>query len=103
MTIVNATATKGGFDPAIHLVPASTYDGMVNPKITMKELGFPPSSLSEVRHLHSPWLRQSNSLLLQIGATHPFPLFTVEAIRRFREEAVDHDTLSKHMYRYDLY
>jgi hypothetical protein len=34
----------------------------------------------------------------QIGATHPFPLFTVEAIRRLRAESVKHSNLEKYMY-----
>ena len=40
--------TQGGFDPEIHLVPASVYKDLTIPRITMEELGFSETSLTKV-------------------------------------------------------
>lgn len=64
------------FDAAIHLAP---LDRPIE-YIKMSELGHQPSFYSD------------------IAASHPVPLFTLEAVRRIRAEVFDRDTLANHLY-----
>lgn len=94
-----AIVDESPFDPAIHLVPASTYKDMKNLKITLADLGFPPSPVTDASARPCIFPRKKlTHHCPQIAATHPFPLFTVEGIRRLRADAVKHSNLDKYMY-----
>ncbi|KAF8532191.1 hypothetical protein JB92DRAFT_3104298 [Gautieria morchelliformis] len=76
LSTCSSPTTPNGFEPSIHLAPH--YQSP--PVIKMDELGYNATADSD------------------IAATKPFPLFTLDAVRRIRGELFDHNTLADHLY-----
>lgn len=74
---VDSSLTKStAFDASIHVAPNYQTPSVIR----MDELGFNATVDSD------------------IAVTKPFPLFTLDAVRRIREELFNHDTLGNHLY-----
>jgi hypothetical protein len=76
LSMESTPSDTGAFDPSKHLMPHYHRPATIR----MDELGYSHAGTSD------------------IAFTKPFPLFTLDAVRRIRGELFDHETLANHIF-----